>query len=379
MKIKINLSLILFFLVATLSCSFSPLKVEDTKEEFHWDKIKADLFARIKKIKSIHNIPLIDVESSFGEVPFYVKDKTDWFEKLEIINQHIDYLNVAFIALSPEKRSLKINDNDDKQNLDFGQTWGSLNHKIYNLGYHWIMPNGIGSQADPHPEANKYRAHMFDEILRDHYPMMGEFFFRHYPSNDQIQIKDIKDKSNFMTPIDGQIAEEFFKFSSDHDIPFQIHYEVEDSLLPALDNMLSRYPKAKVIWCHLGRVRKPQLSSIYGASWIESMIIKHPNLYFDLSASSIDTDYPPHSEIYISTYWDRRTRHIRDDWRIVISKYPWRFMLAFDLGSDRFSLKNLAKQVDNSRKVLDEFRPEIAEILAYKSAWKLIFKEEIKI
>ncbi len=368
---------VLFWLSIIFSCS-SPSRIsEETQVRFDWEKIKSNLRARIQKIKSQNQIPLIDVESSFGEVPFYVTDKTDWFTKLELMNAHMDSLHIAFIALSPEKRSLKIKDENGKANFDFGLSWGKLNHKIYDLGYSWIMPNGIGSQPEPKFNAQEYRSHMFDEILRDHYPMMGEFFFRHYPSQDQIQVNNIKDKSDYNTPIDGPIGEEFFAFSAAHDIPLQIHYEIEDKLLPALENILGRYPKAKIIWAHLARVRKPQLSTIYGANWIESMILKYPNLYFDLSASAIDNVYPPGSDTYISTFWNRQTRHLQEDWKKVIAKYPWRFMVAFDLGSDRFGVSKLVGQVNNSRKILQEFPPEIAEILAYKAAWKLIFKEEL--
>ena len=48
-------------------------------------------------------------------------------------------------------------------------------------------------------------------------------------------------------PINGEVGHKLFAFAEETGIPFQIHYEIEDVLLPSLEEMLKKYPKAKVI------------------------------------------------------------------------------------------------------------------------------------
>lgn len=44
-----------------------------------------------------------------------------------------------------------------------------------------------------------------------------------------------------------------FQLSQECGIPFLIHHEAEDGLLPELEAMLQEFPGAKVVWCHVGR------------------------------------------------------------------------------------------------------------------------------
>jgi hypothetical protein len=83
--------------------------------------------------------------------------------------------------------------------------------------------------------------------------LYGEFEFRHYPSPRELkrsgQERDVK------IPIDGPTGHHLFAMSERTGLAFQIHYEIEDALLAPLEAMLTRYPKAKVIWCHLAQIR----------------------------------------------------------------------------------------------------------------------------
>ncbi len=377
------------FIITTLlllsSCSTKPINVESQKSttlnqlrEFDWNKIKKTLKVRIKNIKDQGKIPIIDVESSYGEVPFYANKKTDWIKKFSELDRYIDNLAVAFIVFSPEKKSLRQFNSAGDGYEDWGMIWGDINHKIYDLNYSWFMPSGVGFQPDPKQNAEDYRSHMFGEILRDHYPMMGEFFFRHYPSNRQIMVTELQEKADLTTPIDGPVGEEFFSFSAKNNIPFQIHYEIEDPLLAPLDKMLSKYPKSQVIWAHFGRTRKPELSTLFSPEWVNSMLDRHPNLYFDLSCSDVSDVYPPGDNSHVtSPLWDRKSKHLLKAWHDVVARHPWQFMAAFDLGSDRIGAKKLISEVANMRTLFKEFSPDIVDVLAYKSAWKIMFHEDI--
>jgi hypothetical protein len=374
---KFNQSFIVSIIFIIASCTQSP-----KKEVFDWDNIKNSLKNRILKIKAKGKLPLVDIESSFGQPPFYIKDKTDLYESLKKINEVVDVYNIAFIAFAPEKKAAPYSPGSGLPNTDYAFTWGELNHRIYNLGYDWIMPTGIGSPLDPKGAKIKYTPQnyidfMLKEILRDHYPLMGEFFFRHYPSTIQLSTPQISDSSDYNTPIDGEFGDKFFSFSQKYGIPFQLHLEIEDQFLLAIERELHKFPKAKVIWCHFGRVRKPELNSMYNPDWVEKMINKYPNLYFDLSSASVYDDYPNGSRNFVNKYWDLHTRHLDPKWRKLFENYPWRFLVAFDLGSDRMSVDRLKNQIQAVNLLLAEFPPRVGEIIAYKAAWKLLFHEDI--
>ncbi len=55
---------------------------------------------------------------------------------------------------------------------------------------------------------------------------------------------------------------------------------------PELERMLAKYPKAKVVWCHIGRNRNPGTWKRFSKpDGVREMILKYPNLYFDLVQS----------------------------------------------------------------------------------------------
>ena len=76
---------------------------------------------------------------------------------------------------------------------------------------------------------------------------MGEFEARHYPS-------DTNDR-DVHKPVDSEGMQTVFRISSETGIPFLLHHEAEDAMLPELERMLVKYPEAKIVWCHVGRNR----------------------------------------------------------------------------------------------------------------------------
>jgi hypothetical protein len=94
-------------------------------------------------------------------------------------------------------------------------------------------------------------------------------------------------------PIDGPAGHELFRFSAESGISFQIHHEIEDQYLVPLEKMLTQYPKAKVIWCHLAQMRYQSRNTRYGPDYVRKLIEAHPNLYFDLFSGPRITSTPP--------------------------------------------------------------------------------------
>jgi hypothetical protein len=212
------------------------------------------------------------------------------------------------------------------------------------------------------------------EAVRSHrYPLMGEFEFRHYPSPRQV--KRGENDRDITVPIDGPLGHRLFQISQESGVPFEILYELEDTLLPPLEAMLRQYPKAKVIWCHLAQIRYQRRSTIYGPEYVRRLLESHPNLYFDTAFGGPASLYPSSNEPH-ARVWDRESgRGIRPDWAAVIAAHPYRFLAALDIGGDRMD------QVGEPTKVLRQFLEAVPaperEIVAHKAAWKLLFNEEL--
>ena len=116
------------------------------------------------------------------------------------------------------------------------------------------------------------------DVRSGKYFAMGEFEARHYPGYPSlINLRGVH------MPVDSEAMQVVFQLSSETGIPYLLHHEAEDELLPELERMLAKYPKAKVIWCHVGRNRNPLTwKKFRTADAVREFIKKYPNLYFDL-------------------------------------------------------------------------------------------------
>jgi predicted TIM-barrel fold metal-dependent hydrolase len=171
-----------------------------------------------------------------------------------------------------------------------------------------------------------------------------------------------------------------FELSNETGIPFLLHHEAEDELLPELERMLAKYPKAKVIWCHVGRNRNPTTwKKFKKADAVRDFLTKYPNLYFDFLASKPGSKY--HGTGYIEgimydvSSWDAFS--LKPEWKKVIEEFPNRFVLGSDINTGRFD--NYDRVMDTYRNViLKGVRKDVAEKIAFKNAWKLMTREDWK-
>ena len=143
-------------------------------------------------------------------------------------------------------------------------------------------------------------------------------------------------------------------------------------MLEPLEKMLARYPRAKVVWCHLGQVRYASRCRRYGPDYVRSLLGRFPNLHFDLA--STDIVYPGSGERQC-TLVDRRAGGLRADWRAVIEESPWRFHSALDL--DEGKMDQLEARAAALRALLGGLSPQARAIVAYRASWKLLFGEEL--
>jgi len=205
------------------------------------------------------------------------------------------------------------------------------------------------------------------------YYMMGEHEFRHYPSPEQVQQGKGANR-DISIPIDGPAGEALFALAERTGVAFQIHYEVEDRLLPPLESMLGRYPRARVIWCHLGMIRYPSRSTRYGPDYVASLIGKHPGLHFDLAVPAPGNIYKL-SDARDSTLYD--SDGVTAAWKAVIERHPDRFLAASDYRPpvEAGYPENIARQ---RRLILAKLDERVRHAVAFGNAWRLLTGETWK-
>jgi len=349
--------LMLTFAFALYAEPLSPLptsnnlkNAEKVAVPFKIETFKSLWKERIQAIRSQNIVPLVDVESSFNPKTF------DPLDYAKMMDEH----GVALIAFSPQVTGF------EKEKKVWNDT-GRFLMKVDPYRYVPTTPAGI------YPAWTKEPLLFIQETIlkseSDGYPLLGEFEFRHYPSPRQVERGEMY--RDVAIPIESEAAHLLFSFSQRTGKSFQIHYEIEDELLAPLEKMLATYPGAKVIWCHLAQIRYQTRAKLYSPTYVKTLLERYPNLYFDLAFGDSRSKYKPSGE-YHATIWERGTT-LKNEWKELIEAYPYRFLMAFDIGGDRHD--ELPKKVTVARETLQNFSPKTQEIVAYKAFWKLVFNE----
>lgn len=309
--------------------------------------LKRNWKQRIAAMRATGVMPILDIESNLDE-------NLD----MQAFARSMDAEGVALIAFSGHAR---------------GRGWSdAAKYAVAADPWRYIPAGDGGLPPDWKRDPVAFAKISMERVVKDGYPMLGEYEFRHYPSPDQIQRGQTNRDEDL--PIDSPAAHLLFQFSSDTGISFQIHQEIEDKYLPPLEKMLTQYPKAKVIWSHLAQMRYQARNTVYGPDYVRKLIEKHPNLYFDLFVGPPQHIYPSSNE-YPGRYWDRSTGKLLPEWAKLISAHPWRFLAALDLNG--MIMPTFAGRVRAQRGVLASLPESVQEIVAYKAAWKLLFNEEL--
>lgn len=266
----------------------------------------------------------------------------------------------------------------DKMNQsDVALTWLGANER-----------NGSGSSIDAcrefpdrlvatviHGDGPRWHGHdlsLVQEIDRDvrsgGYFAMGEFESRHYVSNSN--------NRDIHMPLDSASFHGIFKAAQGTGLPFLLHHEAEDALLPELEKMLQLYPQAKVVWCHVGRNRNPQTWTRFpSAEGVEKFILKYPNLHFDIVQSGQNSVFPPTGAMDSILYLGGKTAVLRPEWVKLFNAYPERFLIGSDTNTFRWN--NYDQVMFRLRSgVLRVLTPEAAEKIAFKNAWRLMSSQE---
>jgi len=317
-----------------------------------FSELKSGFARRLKKILTTGTLPYIDIESSCNSS----------IVNIDAIAQSMDRLNIGLMALSADI---------DRDQYSKGMRFDNLSERLVTRYPDRFIPVGNGGQP---PALTEAPIEFLDaqEKAADNKAIMllGEFEFRHYPSSRQIR-RSQPDR-DVRIPIDGPTGHRLFSLSEQMGLAFQIHYELEDELFRPLEKMLAQYPKAKVIWCHLAQIRYIERASRYTPAYLDELIRRFPNLYFDTAFGDANSIYPlskqRHNRIWASP------GSIKSEWRELIIAHPRRFLSALDLGQDRI---NQITEYDNNHRIfLKQLPAETQHQVAYRNTWLLLFNEE---
>lgn len=298
---------------------------------------------RIESILARGRLPIIDTQAT------YISGKTNVKRMLD----NMDELDVAQIAFAPA------NDLTAASVLELHRS-----HPEY-----FIPTTNSGEWNGWWDNPARFLLAVREQLQSGSFFFMGEHEFRHYPSPEQVQAG--RNDRDITVDISGPAGQGLFQLGEEFGIAFQIHYEIEDRLLPDLESMLARYPRAKVIWCHLAMLRYPERSTIYGPAYVNSLIERFPGLHFDLAVPPPNSVYAP-SGAHQSTLYTGSG--LREDWKAVLEAHPDRFLAASDYRPpvEASYSKNIARQHELILGVLSE---RSRHLIAYQNAWRLMTGE----
>jgi hypothetical protein len=315
-------------------------------------ELKAGYAARLKRILAAGGLPYIDIESSCNP------NKVD----IASVASSLDDLNIGLMALSADMT---------KGQFAKGIRYDNLSRRLLDGYADRFIPVGNGGQPPFITETpDEFFAAQEAAAEKDPVLLLGEFEMRHYPSPRQVKRGELDRDVN--VPIDGPVGHRLFALGEKLGVPLQLHYEIEDQLLAPLESMLAQYPKAKVIWCHLAQIRYIERASRYTPDYVESLIKRFPNVYFDTAFGDAQSTYPLNNQRHARVWgaWSG----LRDDWKNLVVAYPERFLSALDLGGDR--MDQIVEYDRKHRSFLGHLPKDVQHQVAYRSGWKLLFGEE---
>jgi hypothetical protein len=304
---------------------------------------------RIRSILGEGLVPIIDTEVTYN---------TNY--NLDFIMNNMESLGVAQICPAP------VAGIGSRASLDLH----------YSYPQYFIPTTADGSSPHWYHDPDNFIARLQPELATRNYFLMGEFEIRHYPSPQQYRAGRMD--RDVTVPIDSRPVHKLFRLAVETGIAFQIHYEIEDVLLPPLEAMLSRYPEAKVIWCHLGQVRYRERASHYSSEYVRGLIARFPNLYFDLGLPGPPHVHPASEQrdqmIYVHNALLPWGGYLDPVWQKLLEEFSERFIAATGSGpEDYHGFPNKIMRLRSL--VLDQLSERARHLISYQNAWRLLTGE----
>ncbi|OIO03969.1 MAG: hypothetical protein AUJ49_03880 [Desulfovibrionaceae bacterium CG1_02_65_16] len=179
---------------------------------------------------------------------------------------------------------------------------------------------------------------------------------------------------------DSESFEAVFRLAESSGLPMLVHHEAEDALLPELERMLDRHPRARVIWCHVGRNRNRAAWTILPTpEGVRAMLDRHPNLFFDLNQSPPGARHRGTGEVDSVLYANidpgkdknQPSASLDPKWKALLEERSDRFVFGSDVNTGRWS--NYERVTENFRWfILRALSPRAGANIAYRNAWRLM-------
>jgi hypothetical protein len=218
-------------------------------------------------------------------------------------------------------------------------------------------------------------ASLMDELEKDArsgaFFAMGEFEARHYVSSTNS--RDVH------LPMDAAMFQRALAVAEQTGMPMLVHHEAEDALLPEMERALDAHPRAKVVWCHVGRNRdRAKWRILPTPDGVRDMLRRHPNLYFDLNQSPAGSRFRGNNEVDSVLFDSDATRggnqpdaKLNEGWRALLEEFSDRFVIGSDINTGRFD--NYGRVFEMLRRqVLNRLSRQAAERIAFRNAWLLM-------
>lgn len=214
-------------------------------------------------------------------------------------------------------------------------------------------------------------AELAADVRSGRYFAMGEFEARHYVSSTND--RDVH------LPMESPGFEAVFQLSEETGLPFLVHHEAEDAMLPEMERMLARHPKAKVIWCHVGRNRDSATWTVFPTpDGVRAFLMRYPNLYFDLNQAKPGSRHRGTNQVDSVLYDIDRTKggdqpdaRLNPAWKRLLEEFPDRFLIGTDVNTKRFDGYDQVIQTFRLL-VLNRLSQETAARIAWKNAWRFM-------
>jgi hypothetical protein len=315
-------------------------------------QLKTGYAQRLKKILAAGELPYIDIESSC------FSNQLD----IDFVARSMDQLHIGLMALSA---------NIGKGQFNKGVRFDNVSKKLLATYPDRFIPVGNGGQPPALTESpDEFLDAQEAAIRKKQIMLLGEFEMRHYPSARQA--KEGQMERDVDIPIDGPVGQRLFSLSERTGMAFQLHYEIEDRLLDPLEKMLEKYPKAKVIWCHLAQIRYIERASRYTPAYVDGLLKRFPNLYFDTAFGGARSIYPLSQQRHVRVWAD--DGGLRSEWRDLIVAHSKRLLSALDLEAGH--MERIVEYDEKHRNFLNRLPSETQHQIAYRTAWSLLFGEE---
>lgn len=287
-------------------------------------------------------VPLINLESSLQE-----QDANDY---LSAAMQKMDELGVALVAFDGYQRP------DDGKNGEGGYRWSDYIIQIVNAYADRFIPttNG-GTSKNWLEQKDSFITQLEQQVKTGQYPIIGELDFRHYLSSHQCKEKHLDRDNNI--PLTSKNGHRLFQLSEQTGLPFVIHLEPEDQPLAQLEEMLAKYPKARVIVAHFGQLRFPERQRRFTPEFVRRLFTKYPNVYYDLATGHPGRRYQCNNNILDTVLWEDsfggQSERLKPVYKALLTEFSSRFVTATDYGTGRNPLPVfLQERVENLRRIL---------------------------